>query len=88
MKENQPQPNPAQGRVRRLVRRVACVVGIHDYHCCATSHYRDNSWSEPGAKSTTATFACLQCMKVKTKHLYGAGWLRTDDLNPPNSAIE
>jgi hypothetical protein len=75
------------GSLDRIVRRMACVFGIHSWRCRAVAHFWDNSWTEPGAQSTTAMFVCSNCQSMKSKSLYGVGWLRVEDVNPPNDKV-
>ena len=52
----------------------------HRWQCVKVYHYIDTSW-ESRAPSTSATFRCTRCGRIKDKSLYGLGHLSKDELN-------
>jgi hypothetical protein len=60
--------------------KLRCILG-HNYKPIQVHHYRDNSWFELGALSTTVTKVCKHCCKIKVTNHYGSGYLKLEDLN-------
>lgn len=52
---------------------------FHKYRIIKTRHYNDISWGGH-AQSTTVIYKCEKCDKIKTKSLYGVGFLTIDDF--------
>lgn len=60
---------------------LRCLFG-HKWAPIAIRHYYDTSYSVQGVESSKITFKCSRqgCCGVKTKVLYGAGFLTTDQV--------
>ena len=60
-------------------KRILCIFGIHEYKPISVYHYYDISW---GGRfpSTSVTYQCANCGKIKVKSFYGSGFLELEDL--------
>jgi hypothetical protein len=57
---------------------------LHTFKPVAVNHYIDSSFGGE-AKSTTVTFMCTTCSKMKTQNLYNSGHLTLEQIT---SAID
>lgn len=70
------------------MKSIKCVFGFHNYKAIWVRQYDDVSWMSEkeiqqfgGSPSTSATYKCRNCGKIKVKHHYNAGYLKLEDLN-------
>ena len=57
--------------------KLLCFFGNHTYELLSVHHYYDTSWGG-NAQSTNVTRMCKCCGKLKTKDMYGVGFIPKD----------
>ncbi len=57
------------------------IFHFHKWIAIKAKWYLDTSYDDAGVKSTTATYKCSTCDKVKTECHYNAGYITLEELN-------
>lgn len=57
-----------------MTNKVACLFGVHTYEIINVRYHYDASWGDL-APSTSITRMCKYCKKIKTKDMYGVGFI-------------
>ncbi len=57
------------------------IFHFHKWVAIRVKWYLDTSYNENGVKSTTATFICLTCGKIKITGYYNAGYITLEEFN-------
>ena len=73
--------------MNKSIRKFFCFFGLHSYEAIKVHHYYDVSWGYR-SPSTTITYRCKHCGKIKQNDHYGIGFLTLEEVRGEIKSVD